>query len=530
MKKIINYSGIAGLVLISSLFFLFISCNKDTVQNNPNAVISSQLIKISGEDANAATKTTLSGLVTSWIATTDKVGIYSSTARTQTGGGGSSIVNAEFTAAGSGASSNFNGTMYWGAANTSHTFYAYYPWVSGTAASTVVPVSLPSAQTQSAAGNNAHIGALDFMVATPVTVTSQANTDATSGVNLKYNHLFTVIEFQIKGSGTLKAVKLSASNTLAFSGGTINITQAIPAAGVAYTFASQTGTSTQTVVTLTTPATLTATNADTKIYMVINPGTQTGNCLIGISTDGTTWKYISKTALAGGFLRGNKYIVSVDAATATDAVVDVEGNIYTTVTIGTQIWMAQNLKTTKYNDGSDIPNVTVNGTWGSQTQGAYCWYNNDAATYKATYGALYNWYTADNNASTKVASNGGKNICPTGWHVPSDAEWITLTNFLGGLNVAGGKLKETGTTHWSDPNTGATNSSGFTALPGGFRYYDDGTFGSIGYHSYWLSTSLDSNYPYRPYTYCASYNLNNFSRFNEYKTLGCYVRCLKNND
>ncbi|MHC1690622.1 MAG: FISUMP domain-containing protein [Bacteroidales bacterium] len=526
MKKIINYSGIPGLVLISALFFLPFSCNKDRVQDNPNSVISSQLIKVSGEDANAATKTTLSGLVTSWVVTTDKVGIYSPQAHTATAGGGSTVVNAEFTAASSGTSSNFTGTMYWGAASTSHTFYAYYPWVSGTAASTVVPVSLPSAQTQSAAGNNAHIGALDFMVATPVTVTSPANTNATSGVNLKYNHLFTVLEFQIKGSGTLKAVKLSGSNTLAFSGGTIDITQATPATGVAYAFASQTGTSTQAVVTLTTPATLTSTNADTKVYMVINPGTQAGNCLIGVSSDGTTWKYISKMALSGGFLRGNKYVVSVDAATATDPVDDIDGNTYTTVTIGTQVWMAQNLKTTKYNDGTDIPNVTVPATWGGRTQGAYCWYGNDAGTYKATYGALYNWYTVDNNASTRVASNGGKNVCPVGWHVPTDAEWTTLTDYLGGLSVAGGKLKETGTTHWTTPNTGATNENGFTALPGGIRYADGNPTSYIGSYGYLWSSSLNSeNYPIN---YYASYISSNFTLSQSSKTLGASVRCVKN--
>lgn len=321
MKKIINYSGIAGLVLISALFFLPFSCNKDTVENNPNADSNSQLIKVSGEDANAATKTTLNELVTSWVATTDKIGIYSTEARTASGSG-SPIVNAQFTAASNGVSSNFTGTMYWGTGTaTSHTFYAYYPWVSGTAASTAVPVSLSSAQTQSAAGSNAHIGALDFMVATPVTVTSPDNTDAVANeVNLRYNHVFTVLEFQIKGTGQLKAVKLSGSNALAFSGGTVDITQATPATGVAYTIAGQTGIN-QVEVTLTTPANL-STSTATTVYMVINPGTQTGNCSIGLSSEGTTWAYISKAAPGGGFLRGQKYVVSVNAATASVSIGD----------------------------------------------------------------------------------------------------------------------------------------------------------------------------------------------------------------
>jgi len=144
-------------------------------------------------------------------------------------------------------------------------------------------------------------------------------------------------------------------------------------------------------------------------------------------------------------------------------VTDIDGNVYHTVPIGTQVWMVENLKTTRYNDGTPIPNVTDNTAWAYLTTPGYCWYNNDLATYKNTYGALYNGYTVD------LYSNGGKNVCPTGWHVPSFDEFATLTTYLGGVAVAGGKLKETGTTHWTAPNTGATNETGFTALPGGFR-------------------------------------------------------------
>lgn len=121
--------------------------------------------------------------------------------------------------------------------------------------------------------------------------------------------------------------------------------------------------------------------------------------------------------------------------------------------------MSENLKTTHYNDGSKIPIVTDSATWMGLSTGAYCYYKNDSLSNKATYGALYNWYAVN---TAKLA--------PTGWHVPTDAEWTTLTNYLGGINVAGGKLKEVGTAHWSSPNTGATNESGFTALPSGYRY------------------------------------------------------------
>lgn len=165
-----------------------------------------------------------------------------------------------------------------------------------------------------------------------------------------------------------------------------------------------------------------------------------------------------------------------------DKTTDKDGNVYTSVTIGTQVWMVENLKTTKYNDSTDILLVTDSTAWSNLAIPGYCWYNNDAPTYKAIYGALYNWY----------ASNTGM-LCPTGWHVPLDAEWTTLTTFLGGEGIAGGKLKETGTTHWTSPNTDATNESGFTALAGGYRQFS-GSFYLFGiYAVFWSASQLDDN-------------------------------------
>ena len=518
MKKIINYSGIAGLVLISALFFLSVSCNKDTIEDNPKADSSSQLIKVSGEDANAATKTTLAGLVTSWVATTDKVGIYSPQARTETGSSGSEIVNAQFTAASSGVSSNFTGTMFWGTASTSHTFFAYYPWASGTAASTVVPVSLPSAQTQSAAGSNAHIGALDFMVATPVTVTSPDNTDAVANeVNLRYNHVFTVLEFQIKGTGQLKAVKLSGNSTLAFSGGTINITQATPATGVAYTIAGQTGTTTQAVVTLTAPAAL-STSTATSVYMVINPGTQTGNCLIGISTDGTTWKYISKTALAGGFLRGNKYVVTVNADDATLENVVVGG--------AGMIWMDRNLGATRVATASN--DYLAYGSlyqWGRLSDGhqAITWTSSAAGTPDQTTTATlsttdtpvnalfitnsstpYDWRNPQKDDLWQV-STGTNNPCPSGFRIPTEAELTT----------------EIAT--WSAQTSVGAYASPLKFTIAGRRSYSDGSLASVGtFGRYWSST-VDGSYSRNLY-----FTSSNAYMFSSTRAYGFSVRCIKN--
>ena len=199
-------------------------------------------------------------------------------------------------------------------------------------------------------------------------------------------------------------------------------------------------------------------------------------------------------------------------------VVDSDNNVYHTVTIGTQVWMVENLKSTKYNDGTAIPNVTYDNAWANLTTPAYCWYDNNTIN-KNTYGALYNWYTI----------NTGK-LAPTGWHVPSDEEWSTLTAFLGGEYEAGSKLKETGTTHWSSFNTLSTNETGFTALPGGSRggsgqIGSDGTFINIGTFGNWWSSSKisegSSMYRFMDNIYSWVY------RLHQRPMIGLSVRCIK---
>jgi uncharacterized protein (TIGR02145 family) len=156
---------------------------------------------------------------------------------------------------------------------------------------------------------------------------------------------------------------------------------------------------------------------------------------------------------------------------------DIDGNVYDTVVIGTQVWMAENLKTTRLNDGTPIPLVTSDTAWSKLILPGYCWYGNYEAFFSLNhYGALYNYY----------AVTSGK-LCPDGWHVPDIDEWYTLIIFLG-YDSAGGKMKEAGTLNWLSPNTGATNESGFNGLPGGFRnaYYKDfQQFRSSGY--FWSS-------------------------------------------
>jgi uncharacterized protein (TIGR02145 family) len=194
-------------------------------------------------------------------------------------------------------------------------------------------------------------------------------------------------------------------------------------------------------------------------------------------------------------------------------VTDYQGNVYNTVKIGSQCWLKQNLRATKYNDGTNIPNVTNDGAWYDLTTPAYCWYENNYSTYGSVYGALYNWY----------AVNTGK-LCPVGWHVPSDVEWTQLSDFLGGEGVAGGKLKETGTTYWNSPNTGATNVSGFTALPGGCRSYLEGFYSLKISGNWWSSSEEDANYALDRNL---NYNLSQLSTMIDNKWWGLSVRCVK---
>ena len=200
-------------------------------------------------------------------------------------------------------------------------------------------------------------------------------------------------------------------------------------------------------------------------------------------------------------------------------ITDVEGNSYKTVYIGTQQWMGENLKTSKYSDGTTIPNITDNTQWYNNTTGAWAYSNNDAAN-NAKYGKLYNWY------AVSPTTNGNKNVCPTGWHVPTDAEWTVLTDYLGGASIAGGKLKEVGTTNWISPNTDATNTSLFTGLPGGCRNYH-GVYLYFGGSGYWWSSS-DSEYGTR-FAWSRDLNLGagNAYRYNYDKGYGLSVRCLR---
>jgi uncharacterized protein (TIGR02145 family) len=197
---------------------------------------------------------------------------------------------------------------------------------------------------------------------------------------------------------------------------------------------------------------------------------------------------------------------------------DIDGNTYRTIVIGSQIWMMENLKTTTFNDGTAIPNVKVIPEWAQLSTPAYSWYGNNESLYRnSSYGALYNWYAV-----------GTGKLAPAGWHVPSKEEWLLLFNYLLGAGVAGGKMKEAGLDHWMWPNVGATNSSGFTALPAGARF--DSGFTFMGETGFWWTSTASPSQENAFYYYLSrdseSVNTDVQHTINQ-KVKGFSVRCIK---
>jgi uncharacterized protein (TIGR02145 family) len=254
------------------------------------------------------------------------------------------------------------------------------------------------------------------------------------------------------------------------------------------------------------------------------------SCLITTLTPNTTYHYRLTAKSSHGTVYGddisfttkdNRVIFNPDVLYG--MVTDIDGNKYKTIQVGTQTWMAENLKTTRLNEGTPIRLIGAGADWmmpNSQTA-AYCWLMDNVAKFKDIYGALYNWHAV-----------GSMKLCPAGWHVPADDEWKTLTNFLGGVLNIGEKIKETGGNHWPNQGPGTTNSTGFTALPAGYRNFQ-GTF--MNYNSYgvlqvseaywWTSTSAGSTARYE----VIYNNSNDLLAGSWIPEQGLAVRCLKDN-
>ena len=200
-------------------------------------------------------------------------------------------------------------------------------------------------------------------------------------------------------------------------------------------------------------------------------------------------------------------------ATLSEPVTDIDENVYKTVQIGEQVWMAENLKVTRYRNGDAISNVTNSDTWNELDSGAWVYYNNNESN-NDVYGKLYNWYAAADS----------RGVCPEGWRVPTDIDWIALSSHLGGESVAGGKMKATGTQYWQSPNTGATNESGFTALAAGGRDPSGGFDFQGTFAAFWSSTERTSTLAWY---YAIDYDNSVLNRYNYTKSLGFSIRCLR---
>ena len=219
--------------------------------------------------------------------------------------------------------------------------------------------------------------------------------------------------------------------------------------------------------------------------------------------DGNGWKSLTKSA----------------SPTGSGTVTDIDGNQYLTVTIGTQTWMRENLRTSRYRNGDPIPEVLLNSDWAALTSGAWSWYDHDPEK-DMLYGKLYNWYAVDD----------ARGVCPTGWHVPTDTEWTTLSDYLGGTGVAGGKMKTTGTIqaetgYWEDPNNGASNESGFTGLPGSFCEPGGPFPRTFGFEGVWWSSTESSSS--NAWFYVLLGCCGDFFRADNDKRHGCSIRCIR---
>ncbi|HJW30298.1 MAG TPA: fibrobacter succinogenes major paralogous domain-containing protein [Saprospiraceae bacterium] len=274
----------------------------------------------------------------------------------------------------------------------------------------------------------------------------------------------------------------------------------------------------------------TAPNPTISNYKIANgSGAGTYVCVMtGLA--GNTLYYIRAYAIKSGVTTyGNQVTVTTYADPG--SVTDYDGNVYSTINIGGQIWMLQNLRTTHYQDGTLIPEVPDSLEWYGLSSGASCFYQN-SATNLATYGRLYNWYAATDT----------HNLAPAGWHVPSAAEWTTLSNYLSGDNTAGGRVKESGYSHWNTPNSGATNSSMFTALPGGARFVTVCSSGCVpAYYGHllieanWWTTSTSTSNPDNALSRSADNTSTRFYRSAFLGGIGYYdkrtgysIRCVKN--
>ncbi|MDX9782596.1 MAG: FISUMP domain-containing protein [Bacteroidales bacterium] len=534
-----NLSSIKSFFLLAILTNFTLSCVKEEFDEiTPNE--DGSIVFICGNNNDPVTKTTLNGLTTHWVENTDKVGLFSPQAST-TSGGAAGVVNIPLTAQSSGERAQFSGTVFWGTGE--HNFYSYYPYKEGTPSHSAVTVSLPKDQIQSAGNNLDHLGDLDFLVAKPYTAKHPGTLGNGASVSLRYNHLFTILEFQIirsTGSGAISKVKLTGNIPLGFESGTIDLSQSTPASGVSYVIDGMSNTSNSVTVSLGTSITPTGDYSTTpRVYMVVLPGAHTGDMKISFESAGV-FKEIKKSNVT--FERGKKYIVKVDADLASIPV--ISGSDLEPVTLGNIIWSPLNVG---YRSGlengllfqwfrpngvegilSDLK-LAANSLWTldlDQETAA-----DKYRDYYLTTGVLPNdWMPVKQtewNMSRKF------NPCPDGWRVPTRADFDALiasgstavTNPILGVDNMQGR--------WYGPNHNNPDVRATTAvfLP---VTYTVGTGGGARVTSntnsyYWTTSAAGTNNRDGVVLYFSPSSATNSTQTRE-RANGGAIRCVKDVD
>jgi uncharacterized protein (TIGR02145 family) len=397
--------------------------------------------------------------------------------------------------------------------------------VASSASTAVTPATVPSAPTGvvATAGNSS--ASVAFVAPTNnggsaltgYTVTSNPNGITAFGSTSPINvtgltngtaYTFTVVATNSVGSSVASSASTAVTPATVPSAPTAAVaTAGNSSASVAFVAPTNNGGSAITGYTVTSsPSNISVSGTTSPINVTgLTNGTSYTFTVVATNSVGSSVASTVSSAVIPFFLCG------------TNTVSDIDGNAYNTVLIGTQCWTKENLKTSRYRNGGLIPNVTDGTAWSNLTTGAWSYYNNDVSN-NAIYGKLYNWYTTL-----------GDTLCPTGWGVPTDAEWTILTTYLGGEDVAGGKMKSVGTAYWVSPNTGATNESGFSALPGGWRGSSSVSFQNIRSNAFFWSATESVNFYawYRFLYYNDGYvDRNYYSSFYN-KSVGASVRCLR---
>ena len=404
--------------------------------------------------------------------------------------------------------------IYWNDSKTKVDIYSYYPYNSSVGSTTEYPFSVYS--DQSISGNYYNS---DFLWAKASSVTAQ-----TDPVNIYFGHRMSKIVISTTvGAGFTESELNAASKSVQILGTKLSSKINLSSGAVSVDNSTANGTITP------------KTNGNVFTAVLVPQTIAESTVLFKITVNGVEYYYSKGFTFESNkqynfTVSVNKNSLSVVSNSISEWTVDgnvystkqefinkdIDGNIYTTVKIGTQTWMASNLKTTKYRNGDPIGTTTpATLDISAETAPKYQWAYAGNGSNVFIYGRLYTGYAVTDS----------RGICPTGWHVPTDAEWTTLTTFLGGSSVAGGKLKEASSSHWISPNTGATNSSGFTALPGGYRNTDIWSFVAVGYDGDWWSSTETSTTSLLNRFMLYSYS--EVGRGTVNKSSGASVRCIR---